>query len=209
MAEFFVHFLIFCLKLVFVYPFTLPYMAVKFLHEKYQTRELPLPTRDQQRPSTHAETAQAQVQLKIAWTLMLEAKNGGHDWFTKLGQATKALNIARTMDAHASIPVDDVTMSVDSLSAFALYVEAYQYAHIYQLGDDWAQRMYQKKHQRQALAAIDKAINYDSKRSKFWATKARVHKNLNQRAEALKAARKAVELDYTDPDALTILGEVQ
>ena len=117
--------------------------------------------------------------------------------------------ITHWQEQFDALPVDDVTMSVDSLSAFALYVEAYQYAHIYQLGDDWAQRMYQKKHQRQALAAIDKAINYDSKRSKFWATKARVHKNLNQRAEALKAARKAVELDYTDPDALTILGEVQ
>lgn len=210
MAEFVLQFFIFWMKCIVWYPFVLPYRAVRYIHRKYQTRELPLPTRDQTRPPTPAETAQAQTQLKIAWALMLEGIKGEDGWRGKLSQATKALNIARQMDAHVEIPTDENrTMSLDSLSGFALYAEAYHYAHRFQYEMDWQRRMYQTKDQKTALAAINKALNYDSKRAVFWAVKARVHKNLQQRAEAVAAARKAVELDYNDPEALRILGEVQ
>lgn len=210
MGEFFVHFIIFYLKCIFWYPFVLPYRACRYIYAKYQTRELPLPTRDQSRPPTPAETAQAQTQLKIAWALMLEGIKGEDGWRGKLSQATRALNIARQMDAHASIPADDGrTMSLDSLSGFALYAEAYHYAHNFQYEMDWQRRMYETSDQKTALVAINKALNYDGNRAAYWAVKARVHKNLQQRAEAVAAARKAVELDYNDPDALRILGEVQ
>ncbi|TMJ03433.1 MAG: hypothetical protein E6G97_09860 [Alphaproteobacteria bacterium] len=201
----------FLAKCIVWYPFYLPYAAYQKYRDHQARRELPLPTRDQSRPPTPAETAQAQTQLKIAWAVMQEAIDGGFGWLGKLEQATRALNIAREMDPRATIPGSDGdgTMTLDSLSGFALYVEAYHYANDIKYGLDFQKEMHQNKRQRTALAAINKAVNYDSGRAQFWAVKARVHKNLKQRAEAVAAARKAVELDYNDPDALRILGEVQ
>jgi hypothetical protein len=169
---------------------------------------MPLPKRDQSRPATSQETAQAQVQLRIAYALLQKAPQS-ETIIGELRNAANALNIARQLDSRATVKMDDVTLTIDALSATALYIEAHFYAHDFEYKEESVERMMQNKHQRQALAAIDKALGYDASRARFWAVKARLHSNLNQRKEGLAAARRAVELDQTDSDALQILGQLQ
>lgn len=211
MGEIFVNFIIFYLKCVFYYPFLFAWKAAKFVHDRIVNRDPPVPTRDLSRPPTPAETAQAQTQLKIAHSLIEAARANDYGILGNLEKAAKALQIARNMDAHAQVPAVDGkgAMTVDSLSGYALFVEAHYFAHSFRYEGDWQRRMHQNKYQRQGLEAIDKAIRYDPRSSMFWAVKARLHKNLEQRPQAREAAQRAVELDRNNADALALLGQVQ
>jgi hypothetical protein len=106
----------FILKCIFWYPIYLPYQALVYFRRRHASRELPLPTRDQSRPATPTETAQAQTQLKIAWALLQEAIQYRDGWLGNVNKATRALSIARQMVAGATIPFDDGTTDVDRLS---------------------------------------------------------------------------------------------
>jgi tetratricopeptide (TPR) repeat protein len=169
-----------------------------------------------QRPPTAAETKQAVTMLRLARKCMDDAYNKGQPFVLTsynflVRDAAKALERAKVLDAGATLPVQDKdfqhTYTIDELTGELCYIEALGYKTEGQAIYDPQTREERKKRTKfytDAIASIDKALNYHPQNVLYLREKAGFLDQLGKKKEAIEVIDYAVSIAPDDLESLRV-----
>ena len=224
-------FIEFILKCIFVYPFTLSWKAGKFIVDRIPQQRPALPViAVKTRPATPEETRGAVNQMLLAHRLFLKSFEEPENTalaMKLLGQASTALNTARSLDPGASATVEQykeqTTYTVDELSGNVLHAQGALMLHgvdVLRTGkwpDDmstpaaaeWArnQEKMNRHYRTEALAAAQQALAYSPKSVKYRILLAKALRANKKPKDAKVVLQEAHRLEPDNIDVLELMND--